>query len=129
MTRVRRTRAKVEEEAAEEQRVRVRRTRAVVVEEPEGTDDEEEDDEDDGGLDLSESPDNPLEGETKMEAGDRIEEKYRKRAKSPLKAIRAFCVMCMGCYPRDVARCSATRCVLYPFRFGRNPFQKHGPKK
>lgn len=59
---------------------------------------------------------------------DRIEQRYRDRADSPLRAIRAFCVLCMGCQPRMVADCTATKCVLYPFRFGKNPFQKHTKK-
>lgn len=63
------------------------------------------------------------EGETAKAAQDRIEEKYRARATSPLRAIRAFCVLCMGAQPREVAHCSATTCVLYPFRAGTNPFQ------
>jgi len=66
------------------------------------------------------------EGETMKEAQDRIEEKYRVRATSPLRAIRAFCVLCMGAQPREVAHCTATKCVLYKFRFGRNPYQKRG---
>lgn len=73
-----------------------------------------------------------LSGETEDEAAARIEAKYRDRAKSPLKAIRAFCVLCMGCQPREVGKCQAFECVLYPFRFGRNPYGKHKtikPKK
>lgn len=98
---------------------RVRRVRAAPVEiEDEDTVEELGD----------ESPDDRAENETEDEAARRIEDKYRARAKSPLKAIRAFCVMCMGCYPREVAKCTATKCVLYPFRFGKNPFQKRGQK-
>lgn len=65
-----------------------------------------------------------LEEETVQDAQDRIEEKYRLRATSPLRAIRAFCVLCMGAQPKEVAKCTATKCVLYPMRFGTNPYQK-----
>ncbi len=66
--------------------------------------------------------------ESCQEAQNRIEEKYRARATSPLRAIRAFCVLCMGAQPKEVAKCTAKRCVLYRFRDGRNPFQKHTKK-
>lgn len=79
-------------------------------------------------IDPRDSPDNRAEDETEQEAGNRIEAKYKARAKSPLKAIRAFCVICVGCYPREVAKCTATDCVLHPFRFGTNPYQKRTPK-
>lgn len=65
------------------------------------------------------------EDETAQEAQDRIEAKYRQRATSPLRAIRAFCVLCMGAQPKEVARCTATTCALYEFRSGKNPYQKH----
>ena len=67
--------------------------------------------------------------ESDSEVADRIEQKYRARADSPLRAIRAFCVLCMGCQPRMVANCSATNCVLYPYRFGKNPHQRHTKRK
>jgi len=63
-----------------------------------------------------------------MDDMDRIEAKYRERATSPLRAIRAFCVICMGCQPRMVAKCTAVKCPNYLFRFGKNPFQKHTKK-
>lgn len=71
------------------------------------------------------------EGETAQQAQDRIEAKYRERATSPLRAIRAFCVLCMGAQPKEVAKCTATTCALYEFRAGKNPYQKHttGKKK
>lgn len=64
-------------------------------------------------------------GESAQDAQDRIEAKYRARATSPLRAIRAFCVLCMGAQPKEVAKCSSTQCPLYLFRAGRNPYQKH----
>lgn len=76
----------------------------------------------------ADDPDEPTyevaEGESVQDAQDRIEEKYRTRATSPLRAIRAFCVLCMGAQPKEVAKCTATDCVLYPMRMGTNPFQK-----
>jgi hypothetical protein len=57
---------------------------------------------------------------------------------SPAKAIRQMCVECMGGHDgyigwKDevvppyspyglIADCTAPRCPLYPFRFGKNPF-------
>jgi len=47
------------------------------------------------------------------------------KRKSPLKAIRAFCLMCVGYNSDEVAECTAnnqkeTRCPLYKYRFGKN---------
>lgn len=42
--------------------------------------------------------------------------------KSPVKAIRAFCLSCCGDSAYDVRYCCAPKCVLYPFRFGKNPY-------
>lgn len=58
---------------------------------------------------------------------------YPKKAKSPVKAIRLFCLECMGWDRRykdsgkpidDVRTCDDTICPLYDFRFGKNPFIK-----
>lgn len=43
---------------------------------------------------------------------------------SPLKAIRAFCLDCVGGSAQDVKECSSKICVLKPFRFGKNPYTK-----
>lgn len=118
MERVRRTRPVAEAPVVEVKPIRfMRRTRTTTIEEVEEI-----------GEEVEDTPDRVLEGETSQQAADRIENKYRKRAKSPLKAVRAFCVLCMGCMPREVAHCTAHDCVLYPFRFGKNPFQKRGNK-
>lgn len=104
---------------------RVRRVRTTTVsQEPAKpspqlelpTDDEDDDSQDEG----------PRAGETPMQAGDRIEAKYRARATTPLKAIRAHCVTCMGCQPKMVAGCTAYSCILYPFRMGTSPYMKRG---
>lgn len=108
---------------------RLRRTREVVEDQVEDEDIDAEEDEDDEA-DLSDEPAyEKEEGESVQDAQDRIEEKYRKRARTPLKAIRAHCVSCMGFQPREVAHCTARTCILFPMRFGRNPFQKRGSKK
>ena len=43
--------------------------------------------------------------------------------KSPVKAIRAFCLECVST-ANEVKACSAPSCPLFPFRFGKNPFVK-----
>lgn len=81
--------------------------------------------EDNETVDTSDEPEYVrADGESAQDAQDRIEAKYRARATSPLRAIRAFCVLCMGAQPREVAHCSAKDCVLYAFRDGKNPYQK-----
>lgn len=42
---------------------------------------------------------------------------------SPLKAIRANCLECVGT-AHEVKLCPCTKCALYPFRFGKNPYRK-----
>ena len=42
---------------------------------------------------------------------------------SPVKAIREFCLDCCGESASAVKACTATSCVLYPFRFGKNPYR------
>ena len=44
--------------------------------------------------------------------------------KSPVKAIRAFCIKCMGDQAYLVKDCPTKICPLKPFRFGKNPFIK-----
>lgn len=41
---------------------------------------------------------------------------------SPIKAIRANCVDCVGGSERLVRECAASRCPLWPFRMGKNPW-------
>ena len=51
-----------------------------------------------------------------------------KKCKSPAKAIRQFCVECMGGrgsgqnYTKLIEECVSTNCPLYDFRFGKNPY-------
>ena len=42
---------------------------------------------------------------------------------SPLKAIRCFCVECMGGQVLEVKDCTAPNCPLYAFRMGKNPYR------
>ena len=42
---------------------------------------------------------------------------------SPLKAIRCFCIECMGGQVREVKDCTAPNCSLYAFRMGKNPYR------
>lgn len=43
--------------------------------------------------------------------------------RSPAKAIRAFCIECMGGNSNYVRECTTTSCSLHPFRFGKNPYR------
>ena len=38
-----------------------------------------------------------------------------------LKAVRGRCLDCCCFQPGEVAKCSATTCPLWPYRFGRDP--------
>jgi hypothetical protein len=42
---------------------------------------------------------------------------------SPLKAIRANCVDCMGGQARLVSSCELAGCPLWNYRMGKNPFR------
>lgn len=39
-----------------------------------------------------------------------------------LKAIREYCIECMGNEKGEVTRCEITYCPLWPYRFATNPF-------
>lgn len=43
-------------------------------------------------------------------------------SKSPVKAIREFCLECCGGSAATVRECTAPNCALYAFRFGKNPY-------
>lgn len=48
--------------------------------------------------------------------------------RNPVKAIRTFCLACVGNSPQEVRDCTATPdssypCPLYAFRFGKNPYR------
>lgn len=42
---------------------------------------------------------------------------------NPVKAIRAHCKECCGGVYPDVKSCTDTKCALYAFRMGKNPFR------
>jgi hypothetical protein len=41
---------------------------------------------------------------------------------SPIKAIRAKCLDCVGQNASEVRKCTAVDCALWPMRMGSNPF-------
>ena len=43
---------------------------------------------------------------------------------NPLKVIRQKCLECSNNSPNEVKLCPVTKCALYPYRFGTNPFRK-----
>lgn len=43
---------------------------------------------------------------------------------TPLRAIRANCLDCMGGNAAEVRRCPVERCPLYSYRMGHNPAAK-----
>lgn len=47
-----------------------------------------------------------------------------KEIRSPVKATRAFCIECCGGSVNEVKLCTAPKCALYPFRFGKNPYRE-----
>lgn len=49
-------------------------------------------------------------------------ERYAKRVRNPMTAIRAKCVECCGGSTKEVAECTVTGCALHLFRAGKNPF-------
>jgi hypothetical protein len=50
-------------------------------------------------------------------------------AKAPLLTIiRAKCIDCSGASLAEVRRCSATKCALWPYRGGANPFRDSNPR-
>jgi hypothetical protein len=61
---------------------------------------------------------------------ERIIQKYRAKINgSPIGAIRAHCVECMGGAVREIARCTADKtCSLHPFRMGVNIFDARSVK-
>ncbi len=40
---------------------------------------------------------------------------------TPLKAIRRFCLQCMGFQTAEVRACTEATCPLWPYRLGRDP--------
>lgn len=44
--------------------------------------------------------------------------------KTPVKAIRKYCLECCLEKPSEVRLCAAKDCALWPYRMGKNPFHK-----
>ena len=47
--------------------------------------------------------------------------------RSPLKAIRLFCLQCVGEQTEEVKACTSHLCPLYPYRFGKRPPELRKP--
>ena len=43
---------------------------------------------------------------------------------NPVKAIRAKCLECSNGSTAEVKDCPVTKCPLYPFRMGKNPYRQ-----
>ena len=43
---------------------------------------------------------------------------------SPMKAIRLHCLECSGDSYKEVKLCVNPECIIYPYRFGVNPYNK-----
>lgn len=54
---------------------------------------------------------------------DRESNTNKKEIKNPVKAIRAFCLECMGNSSEEIKKCTVDKCALYPFRLGKNPYR------
>lgn len=44
---------------------------------------------------------------------------------TPVRAIRRFCLDCMGGSSAEVARCTSVGCSLFGYRLGKKPAGKH----
>lgn len=50
--------------------------------------------------------------------------RYKGKVDNRASAIRAFCVECCCGVLSEVRNCAVTKCALYPFRNGEDPFRK-----
>ncbi len=44
------------------------------------------------------------------------------RKQNPVRAMRSFCLSCMGGDSAQVRKCTSPACSLFPYRLNRNPF-------
>jgi len=51
-------------------------------------------------------------------------QRYAERVTNRTSAIRAKCIECSGGVISEVRNCPITKCALYPFRNGDDPFRK-----
>jgi len=57
----------------------------------------------------------------KLRERGNLEGDFRHHYTTPVKAIRAFCVQCMGGYTSEIPICTDYHCPLYPYRMGKRP--------
>lgn len=50
-----------------------------------------------------------------------MKDRFKVHHATPLKAMRAFCIQCMGHQPGLVKGCKTESCPLYPYRMGHRP--------
>jgi len=55
---------------------------------------------------------------------ERPDRTWENKITSPIKAIRAFCIECMGGQSSEVKSCPSKKCPLYDFRMGKNVYHK-----
>ena len=73
---------------------------------------------------LSDTPEAKIDEKTKAETSplEILEAKWSKNIKhGPAKAIRLFCIECMGGQKRFVKDCESAHCALWHFRMGKDP--------
>ena len=69
---------------------------------------------------LTQSPTTPAASRNSGQTGQLTGHK-RQKQRTPLQAIRAFCLECVCGQKREVTLCPADHCPLYPYRFGVRP--------
>lgn len=55
-------------------------------------------------------------------SGNMTKDAQRTEIRSPVKAIRAYCLNCGDGTAHEVRRCDRKKCPLWAFRFGKNPY-------
>lgn len=53
-----------------------------------------------------------------------IIQKYKDRIRSPMTAIRSFCIGCSNGSIKEVDECRVVNCSLWPLRLGKNTYHK-----
>ena len=56
-------------------------------------------------------------------------ERTKEVSLTPIKAIRLFCIECMGFQLAEIPKCTAPLCPLFPFRMGKAHSGKKGVTK
>ena len=68
-------------------------------------------------------------GKNPLTIDDNLLKEARHSKTSLAKVIRKRCLDCSGFSPGEVRKCVATDCPSWPYRMGKNPFQKHNKKQ